>query len=96
MGNYNASLGYKAANTYLKTFVPRVAEQLNKMSKSYRFSCRPFRLLADIDDDVLAMSSICPFQINALGYSPFCDIFTKKEWRDFNYARDLSTYYESG
>jgi acid phosphatase len=47
-------------------------------------------------DDVLAMAFICPFQINALGHSPFCDIFTEKEWRDVNYARDLATYYGSG
>lgn len=46
--------------------------------------------------DVLAMSYICPFQINALGYSLFCDIFSEKEWKDFNYARDLGTYYGSG
>jgi acid phosphatase len=49
-----------------------------------------------IDMDALAMSYICPFQINALGYSPFCDIFSEKEWKDFNYARDLGTYYGSG
>jgi hypothetical protein len=42
------------------------------------------------------MSNICPFQVNALGYSPFCDIFTGNEWRNFNYARDLATYYGSG
>jgi len=42
------------------------------------------------------MLRICPFQINALGSSPFCDIFTEKEWRDFNYARDVGVYYGSG
>src|SRR5579862_6243378 len=49
-----------------------------------------------VDNDVLAMSWICPFQINSLGESPFCDIFTEKEWIYFNYARDLATYYGSG
>jgi len=42
------------------------------------------------------MAWICPFQINALGQSQFCDIFTEKEWKDFNYARDLASYYGSG
>ena len=50
----------------------------------------------NVDDDVLAMAVLCPFQINALGYSPFCDIFTDKDWKNFNYARDLATYYASG
>jgi acid phosphatase len=49
-----------------------------------------------VDDDVLAMSWVCPFQVNALGESNFCDIFTQKEWRDFGYARDLASYYGSG
>jgi len=49
-----------------------------------------------IERDVLAMSTICPFQINALGRSPFCDIFEEKEWMDFNYVRDLGSYYGSG
>jgi len=48
------------------------------------------------DRDVLAMSTICPFQINALGRSPFCDVFQEKEWMDFNYVRDLGSYYGSG
>jgi len=53
-------------------------------------------MITDQDDDILAMSQLCPFQVNALGYSPFCDLFTEKEWMDFNYARDLATYYASG
>ena len=52
--------------------------------------------MADADANILAMSYICPFQLNALGHSPFCGIFTAAEWRDFNYARDLGTYYGSG
>jgi len=66
------------------------------MSKNYEFTGCSLLKFADLDDDVLAMSWICPFQINALGYSPFCDIFTVKEWKHFNYVRDLATYYGSG
>lgn len=42
------------------------------------------------------MSYLCGFQLNALGHSPFCDIFSDLEWEDLNYARDLATYYGSG
>ena len=48
------------------------------------------------DNDVLTMSYLCAFQINALGHSPFCDIFSDLEWERLNYARDLATYYGSG
>lgn len=46
--------------------------------------------------DVLVMSWICPYELNSLGISSFCDIFTMKEWKYLNYARDLTAYYESG
>jgi acid phosphatase len=42
------------------------------------------------------MSWICPYELNALGTSSFCEVFTLKEWKKFNYARDLAAYYGSG
>jgi acid phosphatase len=85
-GKFNATYGYLlAAQTYQRTFLPKITKRLSKLS-NYKFT----------DHDVLAMSYICPFQVNALGSSPFCNIFTKREWMDFNYARDLATYYGSG
>jgi len=71
--------------TYQRTFIPKIAERFNDMG-SYTFT----------EKDVIAMASICPFQVNAMGYSPFCDIFTEQEWMDLNYALDLATYYASG
>jgi len=49
-----------------------------------------------VEKDIQAMFFMCPFQINSWGESPFCDIFTEKEWKYFNYAMDLATYYASG
>ena len=93
---YNASYGYSVAAKYQRTFLPKITERLNKMSRNYEITGYSLLNFAYLDDDVLAMSWICPFQINALGYSPFCDIFGEKEWKDFNYVRDLATYYGSG
>src|SRR5271170_8293645 len=100
-GEYSVSYGFRAAaGTYYRTFIPQIVDRMNALSSDYTFTGTPPRKLtpcANVEDrDILAMSNICPFQINALGYSPFCDIFTEKEWRDFNYARDLATYYGSG
>jgi acid phosphatase len=83
---HNSSWGFLAASVaYHKTFLPQIIERFNRLS-SYIFT----------PDDVLAMATICPFQVNAMGYSPFCDIFTDRDWMDLNYADDLGAYYASG
>lgn len=33
------------------------------------------------------------YQTVALGYSTFCNLFTKKEWKGFQYRWDLFWYY---
>ena len=86
----NASL---AANTYQDTFLPKITQRLNKMSRDYKLTGCIFMAVLIVDDDVRAMQYICPFQINALGQSPFCDIFSEEEWKDMNYLRDLWAYY---
>ncbi|KAF2722167.1 phosphoglycerate mutase-like protein [Polychaeton citri CBS 116435] len=47
-------------------------------------------------DEVYAMQEICGFETIAHGKSPWCDIFTDKEWEKFEYARDLLHYYRAG
>ena len=85
--------GSVVSNAYQDTFLPKITQRLNKMSKNYRLTGYHPYVVLTVDDDVLAMEFICPFQINALGESPFCDIFTEKEWMDMNYVRDLWAYY---
>ncbi|KDN39314.1 phosphoglycerate mutase-like protein [Tilletiaria anomala UBC 951] len=38
---------------------------------------------------VYGMQSLCAYETNALGYSPFCELFTEDEWRGFEYFLDL-------
>jgi len=97
-GEYNISYGNKgAAQTFLKTFLYRTATRLNHRSRHVQI---PGTILYGreliAERDVLTMSYLCPFQLNALGHSPFCDIFSDLEWQHLNYARDLATYYGSG
>lgn len=35
------------------------------------------------------------FKTVALGYSKFCDLFTKKEWKGYQYRWDLYWYYSA-
>ena len=46
--------------------------------------------------DIYGMMEMCGFEILARGTSPWCDVFTKEEWLEFEYARDLLHYYRAG
>lgn len=45
-------------------------------------------------NDTYAMQSICAYEYNALGGSPFCGLFTEGEWEGFEYTLDLEYYYD--
>ncbi|KAA1471725.1 phosphoglycerate mutase-like protein [Dentipellis sp. KUC8613] len=47
-------------------------------------------------DDVVAMQQACAFETVALGYSSFCGLFTKKEWKEFEYHDALLFWYVFG
>jgi len=64
-------------------------------------------LLDKIADDQM---EICPYEVSyfsqvemrradiqtvALGYSSFCNLFTKKEWKGYQYRWDLYWYYSA-
>lgn len=42
--------------------------------------------------DVYNMQNICAYESAAYGSSPFCKLFTEKEWRGYEYAADLLFY----
>ncbi|KIJ62097.1 hypothetical protein HYDPIDRAFT_94962 [Hydnomerulius pinastri MD-312] len=46
-------------------------------------------------EDVYRMQQMCAYETVALGYSKFCELFTEDEWEGFNYAMDLSFWYDS-
>lgn len=41
------------------------------------------------------MQQMCAYETVAIGYSKFCELFTEEEWEGFNYALDLSFWYDS-
>ncbi|KAK8854468.1 hypothetical protein IAR55_003206 [Kwoniella newhampshirensis] len=45
--------------------------------------------------DVKDMMEMCAYETVALGYSSFCDLFTQKEWKGFEYRNDLYWWYSS-
>ncbi|GLB35545.1 putative phosphoglycerate mutase-like protein [Lyophyllum shimeji] len=46
-------------------------------------------------EDVYTMQQMCAYETVAIGYSKFCELFTVEEWEGFNYALDLSFWYDS-
>ncbi|KAH0831037.1 phosphoglycerate mutase-like protein [Lanmaoa asiatica] len=46
-------------------------------------------------EDVYRMQQMCAYETVALGYSKFCELFTEDEWEGFNYALDLTFWYDS-
>ncbi|KAK9480876.1 histidine phosphatase superfamily [Lipomyces japonicus] len=54
-------------------------------------------------DELFTMQEMCGFEMLARGvsdrprdHSPWCAVFTRREWEEFEYARDLLHYYRSG
>lgn len=48
------------------------------------------------NEEVYGMQEMCGFELMVRGTSPWCEIFTKQDWYNFEYARDLLLYYRAG
>jgi hypothetical protein len=46
-------------------------------------------------EDTFTMQQLCAYETVAIGYSKFCELFTEEEWEGFDYALDLSFWYNS-
>ena len=46
--------------------------------------------------DVFGMQEMCGFETTVRGSSPWCHVFTREEWEQFEYARDVIHYYRAG
>ncbi|KAF8684962.1 Phosphoglycerate mutase-like protein [Rhizoctonia solani] len=44
-------------------------------------------------EDVYSAQKMCAYETVALGYSAFCELFTKEEWDGFDYSHDLGFWY---
>jgi acid phosphatase len=78
--------GYIKLAKWQATFGKPIAERLADDASGVTFS--PL--------DIYGMMEMCGFEILARGGSPWCDVFTREEWLQFEYARDLLHYYRAG
>ncbi|TKX18579.1 acid phosphatase-like protein 2 [Elsinoe australis] len=78
--------GYKALEEWMGMYLPRVGERLKGFEPEVHFT----------NVELFTMQEMCGFEILAKGSSPWCDVFTREEWDEFEYARDLLHYYRAG
>ncbi|KAI9823486.1 MAG: acid phosphatase pho5 [Thelocarpon impressellum] len=48
------------------------------------------------DEELYSMQELCGFETLVRGSSPWCDVFTRADWANFEYARDVIHYYRAG
>jgi acid phosphatase len=78
--------GLHKLKEWQSVYIPPIIERLEQQNPGLNLSIH----------EVFSMQELCGFEILARGSSPWCDIFTQNEWRDFEYARDLLHYYRTG
>lgn len=78
--------GYGKLETWQKTFTRSIADRLSKEASGI-----PLNHL-----DIYSMMEMCGFETLARGSSPWCEVFSHDEWRQFEYARDLLHFYRAG
>lgn len=70
-----------------KVYLPTVVQRMQEALPNLNFTT----------SDVQAMQNACPFQSAYLGHlSPFCAIFTLREWELYSYGQDLQQYENAG
>lgn len=78
--------GYGKLEAWQKVFTRPIADRLTKSASAVKLSHL----------DIYSMMEMCGFELLARGSSPWCEVFTHEEWREFEYARDLLHFYRAG
>ncbi|KAK0292553.1 hypothetical protein LTR35_000583 [Friedmanniomyces endolithicus] len=83
---YGRAYGYRKWNKWREVYLPAIVERLSKRNPEITFS----------QDEVYSMQELCGFELIAMGKSQWCDVFTRGEWEQFEYARDVLHFYRTG
>ncbi|ANB11052.1 acid phosphatase PHO11 [Sugiyamaella lignohabitans] len=80
------NIGKEKKYAWIDNYLAPAAVRLNKVFPDYG------NMTAG---EVYDLQNFCAFETAAYGSSRFCELFTESEWRGFEYAGDLSFYYDS-
>jgi acid phosphatase len=81
--------GYTMLARFQNTYVPDIAARLTIKEQNQKIG--PLNNL-----EIWSMQEMCGFETLVRGSSPWCSVFTQKEWEYFAYARDVIHYYRAG
>ncbi|KAL4898767.1 histidine phosphatase superfamily [Aspergillus ambiguus] len=82
-------MGVNMLGRFQQTYIPPIARRLVDNENNGGLG-----LLSNLE--VYSMQEMCGFETIARGSSPWCDVFTHEDWKNFEYARDLIHYYRAG
>lgn len=78
--------GLHKLKEWQSVYIPPIIQRLEQQNPGLNLSIH----------EVFSMQELCGFELLARGSSPWCDVFTHDEWREFEYARDVLHYYRTG
>lgn len=84
--DFGHAYGYKQLFAFRDTYLPAISARLRIQNPGINFT----------NSEIYSMQEMCGFEILVRGGSPWCDVFTLEEWRDFEYARDIKHFYTAG
>ncbi|PYI03516.1 phosphoglycerate mutase-like protein [Aspergillus sclerotiicarbonarius CBS 121057] len=81
--------GIKMLTLFQQTYIPAIAKRL--IVEQNNSALETFT-----NWEVFSMQEMCGFETILRGSSPWCDVFTREDWKNFEYGRDLVHYYRGG
>ncbi|KAF2839772.1 phosphoglycerate mutase-like protein [Patellaria atrata CBS 101060] len=85
-GEKGHGYGWAMLDVYRHTYIPAIMERLAKQNPEVQWE----------EEEIWAMQELCGFETTVRGASKWCDVFTRDEWLQFEYARDVIHYYRAG
>jgi hypothetical protein len=86
----SSTVGDDAQKTWLGIFAPPITERLNENLPGANLT----------DQEIIYVMDLCPYTTVALddgGFiSPFCQLFSEQEWRDYDYYQSVGKWYGYG
>jgi hypothetical protein len=81
-GSIGTSLASRFAINAFNSTIARLQEQVSGINVTV--------------NDAVAMLELCSYETVAVGYSPFCNLFTEEDFLNYEYFFDISFYYNNG
>lgn len=78
--------GYTQLFNFRDTYLPSIIDRFRWKNPQINFT----------NSEVYSMQEMCGFETLVRGSSPWCEVFTHKDWLNFEYARDVLHYYRAG